>query len=294
MMTAPFLDRTNDRKLHDDYDGDLILFDIDKTYLDTRFSSLRGLAAIPFDAALDKRAIPGTVPLVRALRRGVSESSALVPLYFVSGSPKELRGVIERKMTLDGVEYDGITFKDQLGLVKAGRFADVKRQLGYKLLALLLYRAETPEHARWLMFGDDVEEDAAVFALFGEICAGFRGPPLEARLAEKKVAKDHRHRILELVEQLVVTDDPIERVFIHLEKGSDPQALPGQRTVGTRSFLQSALLLFGMGKLRAEAVSAVAQDLRRSHVAEAKIEADLVDAKTRLGIVEESIRLARR
>ncbi|MBI2373140.1 MAG: hypothetical protein HYV07_03995 [Deltaproteobacteria bacterium] len=293
-MSAPFVDRTNDRALPPDYDGDLVLFDIDKTYLDTRFSSIRGLAAIPFDAALDKRAIPGSVPLLRALRRGIGATSALVPIYFVSGSPKQLRGVIERKMTLDGVEHDGITFKDQLGLVRAGRIRDVKRQLGYKLLALLLYRAETPEGARWLLFGDDVEEDAAVFTLFGEVCAGFRGARLEKRLKERQVASDQLGRILELTESMAVTQDPVERVFIHLERGSDPGALPGARTLGTKSFLQTALLLRTFGRIRPESVAAVAQDLRKNHLPESKIEADLVDAKSRLGIQPEVIELARR
>src|SRR5687767_10422110 len=115
------IDRSNDRRIPSDYRGDVLVWDIDKTYLDTRFSSWRGLAAIPFELAIDKEALPGAVPLLRALRRGPGDRTALVPLYFVSGSPPQLRRVIERKMILDGVEFDGITFKDQLGLLRSGR-----------------------------------------------------------------------------------------------------------------------------------------------------------------------------
>src|SRR5690606_38035670 len=116
----PCLERTNHRRL-EEHAGDILIWDIDKTYLDTRFSSLRGLLSIPLELAIDKRALPGTVPLLRALRRGPGEKSALVPLYFISGSPVQLRSVIEEKMTLDGVGFDGITFKDQFALLKKGR-----------------------------------------------------------------------------------------------------------------------------------------------------------------------------
>ena len=51
-------------------------------------------------------------------------------------------------MTIDGVEFDGITFKDQLALAKQRNFAAIRKQVGYKLTALLLYRAEVPNAAR--------------------------------------------------------------------------------------------------------------------------------------------------
>src|SRR5437868_8900070 len=104
MNAAPgLIQRSNERRLTAEYRGDILLWDIDKTYLDTRFSSMRGLLAIPFEFAIDKRTIPGAAVLLRALRRGSGEESALVPLYFISGSPPQLRRVVERKMLLDGV-----------------------------------------------------------------------------------------------------------------------------------------------------------------------------------------------
>ena len=119
-MSPRFLHRSNDRELPSDYRGDVLFWDIDQTYLDTRFSSLQGLLRIPLEIALDKAAIPGAAPLLRALRRGPGAKSALVPLYFVSGSPHQLRRAVERKMLLDGGEQDDITFKDQLRLLVSG------------------------------------------------------------------------------------------------------------------------------------------------------------------------------
>lgn len=293
MRRAPFIDRSNERRLPEDYDGDVVLFDIDKTYLDTEFSSWRGLLAIPFEFAIDKRAVPGAVTLLRALRRGPGQRSILVPLYFVSGSPPQLRSIIERKMTLDGVEYDGITFKDQWGLARTGRWAEVKSQIGYKLTALLLYRSELPARASWLMFGDDVEDDALIFSLFGEICADLRGAGLSARLRSLDVAEDHAERIVALAEELPRGPNPVTRIFIHLSRGRDPNSLPGgQRVVATRSFLQTALVLHELGRISAEAVGTVADSLRRGQVGEDQIRRLLEEARVRLGVSEATLMLA--
>lgn len=295
-MPTQFLERTNQRDLPSDYDGDLLLWDIDKTYLNTHFSSLRGLAAIPFEFAVDKEAVPGTVPLLRALRRGPGESSALTPLYFVSGSPPQLRSVIERKMTLDGVDFDGITFKDQWGLIRAGRLKDVKGQMGYKLSALLLYRLDMPSaKARWLMFGDDVEQDANVFHLFGEICAGLKGAPLVKQLEGNGVHKDDIQNIEAFCEELVPTDNPVGKIFIHLSKGRHPSEFSSETVVPTRSFLQVAFVLAELGCIKKEVITAVATDIRRAgRLPETKLEQEIDDARFRLGIHRETLGYAER
>lgn len=255
-----FLDRTNDRRLPRDWRGDIFIWDLDKTYLDTRFSSLRGLLGIPFELAVDKRAVPGTVPLLRALRHGQSAESALSPLYFVSGSPRELRRVVERKMTLDGVQFDGITFKDQLGLLRAGRPRGVVEQVGYKLKALLLYRREHPPGARYHLFGDDVERDLEAFLLFGAVCAGLRGDALRARLAALGVHPRDAEEDISLADALAVEDDPVAHIFIHVVRGrggtpSDP------RVHVARTFAEHAHTLHQLGKIRAADVAAVRREV---------------------------------
>lgn len=292
MSALAFIDRTNERKLPSDYRGDIIVFDIDKTYLDTNLSSARALLAIPFELAIDKRAIPGVRPLLRALRRGPKEESALVPLYFVSASPRELRGVLERRMVLDGVDYDGITLKDQLGLLLSRRFGLLREQLSYKVAALMLYRRELPREARWLMFGDDVEEDLESFLLFGKIAAGLRGPALERALSTRGVEASVVRELVALASALPEGPDPVERVFIHQTR-AHPRSVNDPRVVIAPSYLETALVLAKIGRIRAEAIGAVAKDLRRNLVPEPRIAELLRDAEERFGIPADLIEHAR-
>ena len=139
----PFpIDRVNERSFDPAWSGEVFICDIDRTYLYTRFSSLKGLASIPFEFAIDKQDIEGMTPLLREIRRGPERRSRNTPLYFVSASPAQLRPVIQRKMLLDGLEFDGTIFKDWLGCVTSLRLRRLKEQLGYKLTALLLQRSE--------------------------------------------------------------------------------------------------------------------------------------------------------
>lgn len=261
LPSVSFIDRSNDRVLASDWQGDVFVWDIDKTYLDTRFSSLRGLLGIPFELAIDKRALPGTVPLLHGLRHGPGEESALNPLYFISGSPRELRRIVERKMTLDGVQYDGITFKDQLGLLKARRPMGIVEQVGYKLKALLLYRREHPPGARYVLFGDDVERDLESFLLFGEVCGGLRGPALRERLASLHVHARDVEECASLADALAVGEDPVAHVFIHEVKGGRVRSADPRVHVSP-TFLEHARVLLRLGKIRPEHVAAVEDDVR--------------------------------
>jgi hypothetical protein len=281
-----FLERSNERHLPADYRGDILLWDIDKTYLDTPFSSWKGLFGILLEFAIDKRSIAGAVPLLRALRRGGGTSYSSVPLYFVSGSPPQLRKVIERRMTLDGIDYDGITFKDQWRLLLSGCIADIRHQLVYKLLALLLYWRELPKYARWLCFGDDVESDMEVFVLFDAVCSGYTGRSLESRLRRQGSSRVMVHYVLQIVEQLEPTTHPVERIFVHLEKKSLPELFDNPRVVATRSYIQTALVLAHMKKVRPEAITAVAQDLRRRGFSEQEIHTHVEDIYRRHRIAE--------
>lgn len=287
-----FLERTNDRTLPADYTGDVLVWDIDKTYLDTRFSSLRGLLAIPFEWAIDKRALPGTVPLLRALRHGGGDESALVPLYFVSGSPPQLRRVVEKKMVLDGVEPDGITFKDQWALVRARTPQAIVEQVGYKLKALLLYRKELPAGARWLLFGDDAERDIDAFLTFGAVCAGLRGPALAERLRALGAWPPDIDEVVTLADTIPVGPDPVLRVFIHEIRGHPGIGSPSafsrdERVVKAPSFLEHALVLRAMGRIRARDLRAVRDDVVRAGVDTAPL---LADARDRLGVPPDLLR----
>ena len=107
-------------------------WDLDKTYLKTDFDTLRQLVRTALQSADQKVTVPGAAALIRELReRGDSK------LCIVSGSPKQMRSVLEEKLKLDGVEWDELILKDNVRNVLRGRFRALKGQVGYKLPALL-------------------------------------------------------------------------------------------------------------------------------------------------------------
>src|SRR6185436_1592117 len=148
--------RVVDRDLTSADEGPLFVFDIDRTYLDTRFSQLKGLASIPFEFGIDKRALPGSVELIRAVRAG-PDGRRHRPLWFVTASPPQLAPAIERKMLLDGVEWDGITYKDQARLIVRRALDQVRNHTGFKLGALLLLLGTLPPGLKVHLVGDAIE-----------------------------------------------------------------------------------------------------------------------------------------
>ena len=263
---APYpLDRSNDRTYAPDFEGRLYVWDIDKTYLQSEIDSLRGLLAIPLEFAIDKRNVAGTGALLRALRRGTAPrgETASNPIYFVSASPPQLRRVLERKMLLDGVEFDGITFKDQLALLRRGRVGALKEQIGYKLAALLRNRRELPWSVREVLFGDDSESDALIYALYGDIVAGrLRGEPLRRTLVERGVHKEDAAYIVALAAPLPERD-LVELILINLENRSKPQrfAAFGRAVLPCHDTFQMALRLFELGHITRQSVLDVARVL---------------------------------
>ncbi len=261
------MELTSDRTFPVDYEGPLYCSDIDGTYLQTDLSSAAGMLAIPFEFAIDKVAVPGAVALLRGLRHGKTERSALHPLYFVSASPPQLRRVIERKMTLDGVEFDGIAFKDQLRMLFARRVREITHQVAYKLGALFRYRTLLPAGARWTLFGDDLEADAEIFALFADGCAGLRGRDLAHAIESLGTRPDAAQFVAALADGLPRAD-PVEGVHIRLARRAGAvswlgpaRPLPdmGGRLVAAADYLTLALVLHRRGHLRPEAVRAVAR-----------------------------------
>src|SRR5665213_2602776 len=95
-----------------DHIDDLIyVWDIDKTYLNTNFETLRGLFRTAFEKAFQKVNVPGTSTLIKALP--LSEGKP-VPLYFISASPPQMEPKIYQKMRIDELSPFGIFFKDNL------------------------------------------------------------------------------------------------------------------------------------------------------------------------------------
>lgn len=259
------LERTNERHFADGWSGPLYVWDIDKTYLATEIHSLAGLLAVPFEFAIDKRNVAGTAALLRALRRGRTERGLTKsnPIYFVSASPPQLRSVIQRKMLLDGVEYDGITFKDQLTLVKRRQLGKLREQIGYKVSALLRNRRELPWGAEETLFGDDSESDALIYSIYGDCIAGrLRGDLLIQTLTHNGVSAEDAKYIAELSDDLP-TKEIVRGIYINLEVRKNPQLFEGfsPRLVACHDTFQAALRLYEDRHINAEGVLDVAEQL---------------------------------
>lgn len=222
---TPFpLVRVVDRELTPLDEGPLFVCDVDRTYLDTRFSQLEGLAWIPFEFGVDKRAIPGSVELLRALRGG-PDGRAHRPLWFVTASPPQLAGPLERKMLLDGVEWDGITYKDQLRLAARREFDQLRNQFGFKLAALLQLLAGLPAGQRMHLVGDDLEGDPVLFCLFADVAAGrLRGEQLARLLRRLRVRERYVVPLVELANDFAGRD-VVAGIHVRLEKSPSGETL---------------------------------------------------------------------
>ena len=84
-------------------------WDLDKTYLRTDFDTLADLVKTALQSAEEKTNIPGTATLMRELR--VGPDGRQTRTHIVSGSPRQLRRVLLRKLQLDGAEIDSLTLQ---------------------------------------------------------------------------------------------------------------------------------------------------------------------------------------
>jgi hypothetical protein len=236
------------RTLASDYVGPAFIWDIDKTWLDTRISQVKGMLKIPFEFAVDKRALPGTTALLHALRGGPS-GRAHRPLYFITASPPFIRKAIERKMLIDGIEFDGITYKDQLEVFRRREFGSLREHTAFKLGALLLLAKAFPVGTQVYMFGDDAERDALIYCMFADICAGrLRGTQLVATQVKLGVLQHYAQGVATLAEQLSA-HERVHGVHINLVREPDGRRILGYdpRVVGYPSAGAAARLLFERG-----------------------------------------------
>jgi uncharacterized protein DUF2183 len=259
MKTSYPLSIQDDRHLPQGYDGPVYVWDIDKTYLSTPFSSLRGLIRIPFELAVDKRAIPGMPEILRGLRRGVGPEVACLPLYFISASPHFLRGVIESKMLRDGVEQDGIIFKDWFQILLSLHPGRLFEQVGFKMIALLVSRLRRVM-CREYLFGDDTEKDAEIFSLYARLINGkISASMLEEELTRMGVPPEDRREIHRLISWLPLHRGRVEKIYVHLERRTPPAAFEkfGPLIEPVKGAYQMALGLWNRSLIDSEAVRAV-------------------------------------
>ena len=233
-------------------------WDLDKTYLRTEFETIRGLLRAAFEPAEEKQAYPGASTLLRALKRRPGHR-----LHILSGSPRQMRRALERKLALDGIMWDRFKLKPNLENVLRGRFHDVREQVGYKLAALLRWRARDPEPVSETLVGDDSEADAFVYSLYADLVAGWVGSrELGEVLTLTEYHPETRARIDDALGRVVLRE-AVGRVLIHLDRRTPPEALRafGPRCVPVSNYFQVALVLHADGRVADRDVVDVAREM---------------------------------
>ena len=190
-------------------------WDLDKTYLKTDFDTVRDLVRSAFEGAEKKQTVPGAAALLRELKKAPGSR-----VCFISGSPRQMRKVLTRKLQLDGVEFDEFILKPNLGNLFRGRFRALREQVGYKLPALLSGRAGIDAAVRETCFGDDAEADAFVYSLYADVMSGRCDRKMLERVMElARVYPDDAVRTLALVDT-VGRADAESRIYIRLDRRS--------------------------------------------------------------------------
>ncbi len=236
-------------------------WDLDKTYLQTEFDTLRQLVKTALQKAHEKKSIPGAAALIRELR-----ASGDSKLCIISGSPTQMRAVLAEKLKLDGVEFDELVLKDNLRNLVRGRFKALRGQVGYKLPVLLKSRANAPADAEEVLFGDDAEADAFIYSLYADMVARRVSEPVVHQVLEAaEVYEDDILKVMETWERIPKAD-PVRRIFINLDRLTTPASFAsyGPRTVPIFNYFQAALVLMADGHLGAGSVLKVMVELVQS------------------------------
>lgn len=225
-------------------------WDLDKTYLRTQFESLRHMVKIPFEAGSDKVHLPGVPQLIQALRRCAVARAQRPFVFFLSASPPQIGNAIREKLELDGIEYDGIIFKDQLRNLVRGHWRSLREHLGYKLGELLESRKLGPAASQEILFGDDWESDPLIYSLYADILAGrMTSDALGSLLRTLEVERGAIARVTRAVDALETHTEVVRRIYINLEKRTPPGRFHvfGPRIVPAFNYFQTAASLFELG-----------------------------------------------
>jgi len=234
-------------------------WDLDKTYLRTEFDTVRDLVKTAFETASDKQAVPGAPALLRALR-GDGENHRIC---IISGSPKQMRRVLDAKLKLDGVEYDEFVLKDNLSNLLRGRFRAMRSQVPYKLPALLESRASLDDQPAETLFGDDAEADAVVYSLYADLVSGaVELDELPRILAAARAYPDQIERAMQLCRRIERANS-VDRILIHLDRRSPTARFSrfGRRLVPIYNYFQAASVLHRDGLLTAAQVLFVVEEM---------------------------------
>ena len=235
-------------------------WDLDKTYLKTDFDTFRDLLRTAFQKAREKVNVPGTAALMRELRHhGRTPNRVCI----ISGSPRQMRSVLEEKLHLDGADFDELVLKPNLSNMLRGRFRAMRDQLGYKLPALLESRSRTPPEATETLFGDDAESDAYVYSLYADLVAGKVSMDELAAIFDACGTYEDQARAAIGFAREIEPREAVGHIFIHLDRLTPPAHFRkyGPRLVPIYNYFQVALVLMADGHIGAGSVVRVAAEM---------------------------------
>jgi hypothetical protein len=234
--------------------------------------------------------------LIRALRETALAGDRESRTYFLSASPPQIGRAIRKKLELDGVEYDGIVFKDQLHRLIRGKFRHLREQVGFKVTELLKAARANPPGAREYLFGDDWESDPLIYSLYADVVAGRVSPAdLKDILATIRVDPPLVREACALAEQIEPAE-LVARIFIILERRTPLEHFRsfGSRLVPTFNYFQTATCLFDDGVLDCNGVMLVARSLiDASHYTPERLANSLADIERRGHAREATARVVR-
>ncbi|MCB9072371.1 MAG: hypothetical protein H6623_02025 [Bdellovibrionaceae bacterium] len=244
---------------------EVYVWDLDKTYLDTQWHSLKDLFRVSFTDNFHRKNVPGTATLVSSLKQSWVEKNGqeTFPIFFITASPPQMEKKIREKLMRDNILPQGIFFKDNLKNLWPGRFWKLSQHVGYKVGSLMYLRTLLKENVTQVLWGDDSETDAIIYSLYSDICSRrLSGDELERVLRNFQVTNEQITRIENSLQQIPVLD-PVEKIYINLAVDTDPEYYLkfGRRMIPSYNSLQIALDLFQDNRLNLEQVLHVGKDL---------------------------------
>jgi len=148
-----------------------VICDIDKTYLETRTSSILDLAKAVLETSQAKKTVLDANKYLEALlwsekkRIEYPISYPVFPknLHFVSASPPQLKTTLEEKFLIDRLCWSSLTLKNQLYNIKKIKFHLLREQFSFKTLAIFNIFHINPG-CDFFLIGDNAESDPYIYA----------------------------------------------------------------------------------------------------------------------------------
>ncbi|MCB0378170.1 MAG: hypothetical protein KDD33_06735 [Bdellovibrionales bacterium] len=244
---------------------EIYVWDLDKTYLDTNWHTMKDLWNTIFEKSFQKKNVPGTSTLVSCVKASWQKSRGdlAFPLFFITASPPQMEKRLREKLEIDEILPIGMFFKDNLKNIRPGRWRRLSQQTGFKVQSLLQLRSKFSGEITQVLWGDDSETDATIYSLYSDICARrWTENELIQLLKYFQVGREQIDTILDLQDQCP-DHDPVEKVYINLAIDTDPEYYLkfGRRIVPTYNSFQTGLDLFQDSRLQVSEVLKVAEDL---------------------------------